>query len=133
MSKSKMSCSESVSQWVTGVGIELSQTLVWTAKKHPVYEILKVNDNEMIISECECQKELYIHHLQSNAEDINWIQLKERDIFALNREFQPTQPAKDKNKKDKKTKKGKKENKMLHSTESCNPPNQLKTKRQKRK
>ena len=31
MSKSKMSCT----QWVTGVGIELSQTLVWTAKKTP--------------------------------------------------------------------------------------------------
>ena len=29
MSKSKRSCGE----WVTGVGIELSQTLVWTAKK----------------------------------------------------------------------------------------------------
>ena len=37
MSKSKMSVTQSVSQSVTGVGIELSQTLVWTAK-NTLYE-----------------------------------------------------------------------------------------------
>ena len=38
MSKSKMSCTQSV----IGVGIELSQTLVWTAKNYK-YEVHCIN------------------------------------------------------------------------------------------